>query len=70
MGGSALYSASDGNWYRSGDGINFILVTNTFITYYSYFDGFAYYYDYFYLQFGFPPYKDYYGVTPSGCAPF
>lgn len=67
-GGTALYSASDGNWYRSGDGINFTLVTGTFITYYSYFDGFSYNYDYYYLQFG--PSKDYYGVTYSGCAPF
>jgi hypothetical protein len=66
-GGTALYTGSDGNWYRSGDGINFTNVTGQFATLYSYFD-FFYVYNYYALQFG-PSYV-YFGDTYSGCAPF
>jgi hypothetical protein len=67
-GGTALYTGSNGRWYRSGDGINFTDVTGDWAASYNYFDGFSYVYDYYNLQAG--PNFNYFGQTYSGCAPF
>jgi hypothetical protein len=67
-GATALYTGSNGRWYRSGDGINFTDVTGEFAALYGYFVWPDYLYNYYLLQVG--PSFIYWGDTTSGCAPF
>jgi hypothetical protein len=71
LGLTGMYYGSNGRWYRSSDGVNYIDTTGAFCSLYWYFDDWNFYYVYnnYYFDNGNPT-PIYWGTLTSVCAPF
>lgn len=68
---SGMYYGSNGRWYRSQNGVDFIDTTGSFASLYSYFDFWNSYYIYnnYYFEIN-TPNPIYWGDLTSYCAPY